>query len=133
MPWAWADAWLKAPSSSEQARPRYFERAPMTTSRRTFVIQSLTGAGALAALAITNTALAQAAVTDTDPQAVALGYQTDGTKTDTKKYPGYAATQSCSGCALFQAQASGSTGSCAVFGNKLVSSKGWCSAWTKKA
>jgi hypothetical protein len=105
----------------------------MTTSRRIFVIQSLTSAVGLASLAIANTALAQAAVTDEDPQAVALGYKTDGTKTDAKKYPGYAATQSCSGCVLFQAQASGNTGSCAVFSNKLVASKGWCSAWTKKA
>jgi High potential iron-sulfur protein len=105
----------------------------MKNSRRVFVIQSLAGAGALAMLAITNSAQAQAAVTDTDPQATALGYKSDGTQADTQKYPKYAAGQSCSGCVLYQGKATDSTGSCAVFGNKLVSSKGWCSAWTKKA
>lgn len=105
----------------------------MTTSRRIFVIQSLTGAGVLASLAMTNTVQAQAAVTDSDPQAIALGYKTDGTKTDTKKYPNYAAGQSCSACVLFQAIAPGDTGSCAALGSRLVANKGWCSAWTKRA
>lgn len=105
----------------------------MTTSRRTFVIQSLTGAGALATLAMTATAQAQTAVVDTDPQALALGYSTDGAKTDIKKYPNYATGQSCAACVLFQVKAPGDTGSCAVFGNKLVSHKGWCSAWSKRA
>jgi hypothetical protein len=74
----------------------------------------------------------QTAVTDTDPQAVALGYQMDGSKTDVKKHPNYNVNQSCEGCALYQ-KSTDATGSCAVFGNKLVAKKGWCGAWTKKA
>ncbi len=108
----------------------------MTTSRRIFVIQSITRAGVLATLATTAiSAKAQTpnAVVDADPQAIALGYKTDGTKTDIKKYPNYTAGQSCSACVLFQAKAPGDTGSCGVFGNKLVSNKGWCSAWAKRA
>ena len=105
----------------------------MASNRRIFIIQSLTGAGALATLPLTATAQAQNAVIDTDPQAIALGYKTDGTKTDIKKYPNFAAGQSCTACVLFQAKAPGDTGSCAVFGNKLVNNKGWCSAWAKKA
>lgn len=105
----------------------------MTTSRRTFVIQSLTGAGALACAALPHTALAQAALADTDPQAVALGYKTDGTKTDTKKYPKYAAGQNCGSCALFQGKATDAAGGCPLFAGKQVSSKGWCSAYAKKA
>ena len=105
----------------------------MTTTRRTFVIQSLTGAGALAGLAISNTAMAQAALTDADPQAVALGYKADGTKTDTKKYPKYAATQNCANCALYQGKGTDATGGCPLFGTKKVAAKGWCSAWAKKA
>ncbi len=110
----------------------------MTHLRRVFVIQSIFGAGALASASLACTqALAQTAlpatVPDTDPQALALGYKTDGTKTDTQKYPQYAAGRSCSGCVLFQGKATDSAGVCAVFGGKSVSSKGWCSAWTKKA
>lgn len=105
----------------------------MSTSRRTFVIQSLTGAGALAAAALSTSASAQAVLTDADPQAVALGYKTDGTKTDVKKYPKYAATQNCSNCALFQGKATDATGGCPLFGTKKVAAKAWCSAWAKKA
>jgi High potential iron-sulfur protein len=105
----------------------------MTTSRRTFFIQSLSGVAALSAFAVTHSAQAQAMVSDADPQAIALGYKTDGSKTDSQKYPGYSANQSCSGCVLFQGKASDSSGSCAVFSNKIVAGKGWCSAWAKRA
>ncbi len=105
----------------------------MTTSRRTLFIQLFTGAAAISGLATANTAQAQLqAVLDTDAQAVALGYKTDGSKTDIKKYPNYAANQSCSGCVLFQGKPTDSSASCGVFGNKLVAGKGWCSAWAKK-
>lgn len=107
----------------------------MTPSRRIFVIRSIAGASGLTALAWANSARAQALATvaDTDPQAIALGYKTAGSSTDTKKYPNYAANQSCASCTLFQGKGTDSTGNCPVFGNKLVSRNGWCSAWTKKA
>lgn len=105
----------------------------MTTSRRTFVIQSITGVSALAGLAMTNAALAQDALADTDPQAVALGYKADATKADAKKYPKYAAGQQCGNCALFQGKATDATGGCPLFAGKKVASKGWCSAYAKKA
>lgn len=95
-------------------------------------MQSLTCASALSALAMTSNAQAQAAVSEADAQAQALGYKADGTKTDPKKYPNYSASQSCGVCVLFQGKPGDIAGSCAVFANKLVSNKGWCSAWTKK-
>lgn len=104
----------------------------MTNTRRTFFMQSLSCASALTALAVTKAAHAQTAVLDTDPQAVALGYTPDGSKTDAKKYPNYSAGRSCGGCVLFQGKSDDTSGGCAVFGNKLVAAKGWCSAWTKK-
>ena len=54
----------------------------MTSTRRTFVIRSLAGAGALAAGTASFRAQAQPAVVDADPQAVGLGYKADGSKTD---------------------------------------------------
>ena len=71
-------------------------------------------------------------VKDTDANAVALGYSSDGSKTDTKKYPQYAAGQSCSSCVLYTGTAKDTSAVCPVFGGKAVSAKGWCSAWTKK-
>ena len=105
----------------------------MTNSRRSFFVQTLSCASAVGALALSTSAHAQTTVLEADPQAVALGYSPDATKTDVKKYPNYSAGRSCDGCVLFQGKAGDSSGSCAVFGNKLVANKGWCSAWTKKA
>lgn len=104
----------------------------MTTSRRFFVIQSLTGAGVLVALTTPLTAAAQTTVNETDAQAVALGYRSDGSKADVKKYPSYDASQSCSSCVLFQGKSTEATGNCPIFGNKQVSAKAWCGAWAKK-
>lgn len=78
-------------------------------------------------------AQAQALVADNDPQAVALGYKLDGTKTDKAKYPKYVAGQACGTCALFQGKAGATSGGCPLFTGKQVSAKGWCSAYAKKA
>ena len=102
----------------------------MTTSRRTFVIQSLTGAGALA---LVGNVQAQEMLSDSDAQAVALGYKADGTKTDTKKYPKYAAGQNCGNCSIYQGKATDASAGCPLFGTKKVAAKGWCSAYNKKA
>ncbi len=100
------------------------------TSRREFIVTLSLGSTALAA----NQAIAQGAmVADTDPQASALGYKSDGTKTDKAKYPKYAADQHCSSCALYQGKPADAAGGCPLFAGKQVAGKGWCSAWAKKA
>ena len=85
-----------------------------------------------AVLAATRT-LAATTLTETDPQAVALGYVTDTTKADSKKYPKHADSQMCDGCALWQSKPTDALGNCALFPGKQVHAKGWCSAWNKKA
>ena len=56
----------------------------MKNSRRQFLLLSAAGA---ASLSLNNLAHAQAMVAETDPQAQALGYKTDTTKADSKKFP----------------------------------------------
>ncbi|MDY7577826.1 high-potential iron-sulfur protein [Herbaspirillum sp. RTI4] len=86
------------------------------------------------ALGIARNATAQAAkLAETDPTAVALGYKADATKVDIKKAPAYVSGRVCSGCQLYQGKAGEATGPCGAFGGKLVSAKGWCVAWVKKA
>jgi High potential iron-sulfur protein len=116
-------------------RPSFESHAMTTSSRRSFVMHSAASTAALCALAAQRIAFAQAPalVSETDPQAVALGYKTDGSKTDTAKYPNYKSSQSCSGCALFQGKASDTSAPCAIFANKAVAGRGWCSAWNKRA
>lgn len=103
----------------------------MKSNRRTFVIQSVVGAGALATAGL---AQAQAPlVQDTEPQAVALGYKNDATKVDKAKYPKYAPDQQCSTCALYQGKPTDAAAGCPLFAGKQVAAKAWCSAWAKKA
>ena len=101
----------------------------MKNTRRTFLMTLAAGS---AALTTAQQAMAQAKLSETDPQAVALGYVENATKADTKKYPKYAAGQTCSNCALYQAKATDPMGGCPLFGTKQVAGKGWCSAWAKK-
>ena len=101
-------------------------------SRRAFVMSIVAGGSGLAAAR----ARAQAAapkLDEADPQAVALGYKADTTKVDQVKYPQHAATQSCHGCNFFQGKPSDTMAPCQLFAGKLVSGKGWCTAFSKKA
>ncbi len=96
--------------------------------RRTFVISLVATGAALAA----SRAFAQVALSEKDSQALALGYVSDATKADTKKYPKYAAGQDCGSCALYQGKPGDAAGNCPLFAGKQVAAKGWCSAWAKK-
>lgn len=78
-------------------------------------------------------AQAQAMVDEKDAQAAALGYVADAKRVDTKKYPKYAAGQTCSNCALYQGKPADKAGGCPLFAGKQVAGPGWCSAWAKKA
>lgn len=101
----------------------------MKNTRRTFMMTTIAG---VATLALNKHAQAQAMVSPADPQAVALGYNPDASKVDKAKYPKYAAPQACGNCALYQGGAA-ANGACPLFAGKQVSSKGWCSAYNKKA
>ncbi len=105
----------------------------MKSQRRTFIIHAA-AAGATTLLGA-QAAFAQKLelVKDTDANAVALGYKTDGSKTDTKKYPKYSKDQNCANCALWVGDVKAPEGKCALFAGKAVASKAWCSAWAKKA
>ena len=100
------------------------------TTRRTFMIQSVLGTTALASGAAM---AAGPMVNPADPQAKALGYVADTTKTDSKKYPKHTASQKCNNCALFQGKASDAAAGCPLFAGKQVAGIGWCNAYAKKA
>lgn len=107
----------------------------MKSQRRSFIIHAVGGSAAVAFAG--QSAFAQTPalelVKDTDANAIALGYKTDGTKTDTKKYPKYSKEQNCANCALWVGDAKAPQGKCALFAGKAVAAKAWCSAWAKKA
>jgi hypothetical protein len=101
------------------------------TNRREFIVQFSAIAGALSA---GGAAYAQGApVSETDPQAVALGYKADASKVDKAKFPKFAAGQNCGSCAVYQGKAGDKTGPCPLYPGKVVSASGWCSGYAKKA
>ena len=100
-----------------------------SANRRVFMMQVVAVGGVLAA---TQTR-AQAKLEETDAQATSLGYKHDASKVDVKKFPKYAAGQTCNNCALYQGKATDPWAGCPLFGAKQVNGKGWCSAWAKKA
>jgi hypothetical protein len=102
------------------------------SSRRHFVLQIVAAGAVIGSL----NARAQGAgpkLSESDPQAVALGYKEDSSKVDAKKYPNHTPTQTCATCQLFQGKATDATGGCALFPSKQVAASGWCTAWNKKA
>ncbi len=101
-------------------------------NRRAFVLTVVAGGSALAASRVSAQAAAPV-LSESDPQAVALGYRADSTKVDKAKYPQHAATQVCAGCNFFQGKPTDAMAPCQLFGGKQVSAKGWCTAWAKKA
>jgi hypothetical protein len=74
-----------------------------------------------------------AKLSESDPQAVALGYKTDTKKVDKAKYPKHTPAQMCKNCQFFQGKPADQMGPCPLFGGKLVHATGWCSAYVKKA
>ncbi|MBW0451200.1 High potential iron-sulfur protein [bacterium M00.F.Ca.ET.228.01.1.1] len=101
----------------------------MKTSRRHFLLMSVSAGSSLV---LSRTAFAAGAnkLSETDPQARALGYTEDAAKVDKAKYPQYKADQKCSTCSLFQGSATDAYGGCTLFGDKQVAARGWCSSYT---
>ena len=100
----------------------------MKSTRRVFMMTAAAVGATLSAAA-----RAQAMVEEKDAQALALGYVSLATHADSKKFPKYAAGQTCASCALYQGKPGDASGGCAMFPGKHVSAKGWCSAYSKKA
>ena len=66
-----------------------------------------------------------------DPVAKALMYTHNAATVDAKKAPSFKPGQDCANCVQLQA-GSGEWRPCNAFPGKLVSVKGWCSAWVAK-
>jgi hypothetical protein len=103
----------------------------MHHSRRHFIVVA---ASLASAAVLTDKVRADpATVSESDPTAQALGYKSDATQVDKSKFAKYQPGQTCSNCQLYMGKAGDASGGCPILGGKLVSAKGWCSAYVKKA
>ena len=102
-----------------------------SASRRRFFRITAVGLAAapFASALMSGVAHAVDTVKESDATAKALGYAVDATKA--AKRTDKAAT--CANCSLYTGKPGAADGPCAIFQGNLVSAKGWCSAWVKKA
>ena len=101
------------------------------TNRRRFIKLTVTGLAAapFANALFSGSAEAAEMVSESDPTAVALKYKMDAAKAADRKDP----KAFCSNCNFYTGKPSDANGPCTVFGGKLVTAKGWCASWVKKA
>ena len=71
-------------------------------------------------------------VSATDAVAGAIGYVSDTSKVDKKKYPQFKPGQNCAGCQLYVVSNEG-WGKCTMISNGLVKANGWCGSYQPKA
>jgi High potential iron-sulfur protein len=100
-------------------------------SRRRFIKIAATGFAVAPFVDALLSGSAEAAekLSESDPTAKALHYTTDATKAADRQDK----TALCSNCMHYSGKPGTAEGPCAIFGGKLVSAKGWCTAWVKKA
>ena len=71
-------------------------------------------------------------LTGDDPAAQALGYVSDAASIADGAEATYQAGSNCANCQLYTG-GDAEWGPCSIFPGKLVSAKGWCRTWVKKA
>ena len=99
------------------------------TTRRIFLVSLPAGALAIGM----GHASAAVALSEAEPIAVGLGYKTDASKVDVKKYPAFVRGQQCANCQLYAGKPTDKVAPCSIFAGKVVNGKGWWAAWVKKA
>jgi hypothetical protein len=72
-------------------------------------------------------------VQEMDPLARTLDYVSDTTRANQVDYPSHTTDQMCRLCTSFQGNPKDSSGPCRVYGGRIVSAKGWCSAFNRRA
>lgn len=70
-------------------------------------------------------------VSESDPDAVEIGYVHDSQKVSAKAMPYYKSGSKCSSCQHFQAEKNSGLGNCEMyFQGRLVKAEGWCAGWS---
>lgn len=108
-------------------------------SRRSFLATAAVAASA--ALLGMRPRSAQAAgeslphLSESDPLAKSLGYQSNATKVDKSKFPTYKAGDRCGECRFFQGTAGQKSGygGCQIFAGYSVSADGWCASFNARS
>jgi len=71
-------------------------------------------------------------LSETDPNALALGYKADANSVEVEAYPSFDSIQSCDNCWFYESTNADNIGPCKMFPGHTVSAIGWCSLYTPK-
>ena len=74
-------------------------------------------------------------LSESDPLAKSLGYQSKAKNVDKSKFPTYKAGERCGVCRFFQGTAGQSSGygGCQIFAGYSVSADGWCASFNARS
>jgi len=74
-------------------------------------------------------------LSESDPLAKSLGYQSSAKNVDQSKFPTYKAGEHCGLCRFFQGTAGASSGfgGCQIFAGYSVNAGGWCASFNAKS
>ena len=68
-------------------------------------------------------------LSETNPQAIGLGYKMNTASIDRRRWTQFVPGQSCGNCIQFQGARGNAQGSCRIFGDQAVMAAGWCSLY----
>jgi hypothetical protein len=103
-------------------------------ARRKFIqLSAVAAAGCFAASGREAVAGDAPKVSEDDPMAKGMRYTHDASTVDPSSRNSAEADQTCANCALVQGADGDEWRPCQIFPGKVVSAKGWCSVWAKKA
>ncbi|MGD1983306.1 MAG: high-potential iron-sulfur protein [Chromatiaceae bacterium] len=95
-------------------------------NRRGFLGRIVVGAIGIATLPVVIAEEKKEHLTEDDPYAKSMGFVTDTTRANSKRYKKHSVDQSCSNCQLYKGEAESAEGPCSFFGHRIVPSTGWC-------
>jgi hypothetical protein len=74
-------------------------------------------------------------LSESDPLAKSLGYQSKATKVDKSKFPTYKPGERCAECRFFQGTAGEKSGfgGCQIFAGYSVDADGWCASFNARS
>ncbi len=101
-----------------------------TINRRQFVVGTVVTIASTGAWSVLADSHEAPKVSEDDPAAAGLKYVHDATKADAALRQG---DHFCNNCQLYSGKQDDEWGPCGIFPGKVVSSKGWCTAWAAKA
>lgn len=95
-------------------------------NRRDFIGRVVVGAIGIATVPVVSAEEKKPHLTEDDPYAKSMGFVTDTTRANSKRYKKHSVDQSCSNCQLYKGEPGSEEGPCSFFGKRIVPSTGWC-------